>query len=589
MTNKMKLSWFFVFLLGLIAMASIWLGCRSQNIGTKTPLQFSVSFTEAAEDSPLDGRLLLMISDDPSREPRFQISTGPDTQVIYGIDVQGLEPGENAVIDGSVFGYPVASLDDIPAGEYQVQALLNRYETFHLHDGRTLSLPPDKGEGQKWNRKPGNMYSTPQKVRIDPNANKVIDIVLDQIIPPAAQLEETDYIKIEEIRSELLSKFWGRPVYLGAHVLLPHGFDDHPKARYPLVINHGHYRNPYLFDLFREEPPDPDLELEYSERFDWEGYNRTVQEYAYKFYQYWTAPDTPRMILITIQHPNPYFDDSYAVNSVNLGPYGDAIMQELVPHIEKKYRAIGEGWARFVYGGSTGGWETLAVQVFYPDEFNGCFAACPDSITFRSFFIVDIYNHGNAYFFDSRWKRTPRPGNRNYLGELSNTMQEINHLELVLGTKSRSGGTLDIYNAVYSPVGKDGYPAPIWDKKSGVIDDSVAQYWKENYDLLEIMKRDWDTLGPKLKGKIHIYCGDMDNWYLNNAVYWMEDFLESTKDPYYSGIIDYGDRAEHCWNGDHTRPNAISRLRYQQMYAPIITKRMMENHPAGADLTSWRY
>jgi hypothetical protein len=433
------------------------------------------------------------------------------------------------------------------------------------------------------------LYSAPQKVHIDPNENKVIDIVLDHKIAPVELPEDTDFIKVEKIRSELLSDFWGRPVDLGAHVLLPHGFDDHPEARYPLVINHGHYRNPYLFDLFREEPPDPDLEPEYSDRFDWEGYNRTVQEYAYKFYQYWTAPDTPRMILITIQHPNPYFDDSYAVNSANLGPYGDAIMHELVPFVENKYRGIGEGWARFVYGGSTGGWEALAVQVFYPDEFNGCFAACPDSITFRSFFIVDIYNHDNAYFLDSRWKRTPRPGNRNYLGELSNTMQEINHLELVLGTKSRSGGTLDIYNAVYSPVGEGGYPAPIWNKKSGAIDDSVAQYWKNNYDLLEIMKRDWNTLGPKLKGKIHIYCGDMDNWYLNNAVYWMEDFLESTKDPHYSGVIDYGDRAEHCWNGDHTRPNAISRLRYQQMYAPIMVKRIMENHPAGADLASWRY
>jgi hypothetical protein len=587
--NKKRSFWQFVYLSVLTALVLIWLGCRSQNNGTQSALKFSVSFAKSVEESPLDGRLLLMISDDPRREPRFQINTGSDTQAIFGIDVQELEPGEEAVIDESVFGYPVNSLNNIPPGEYQVQALLNRYETFHLKDGRILSLPPDKEEGQKWNRKPGNLYSTPQKVQIDPSENKVIDVVLDQIIPPVELPEETKYIKIEKIRSELLSEFWGRAVYLGAHVLLPHGFDDHPEAKYPLVINHGHYRNPYLFDLFREEPPDPELEPVYSKRFDWEAYNRTVQEYAYKFYQYWIAPDTPRMILVTIQHPNPYFDDSYAVNSANLGPYGDAIMHELVPYIENKYRGIGEGWARFVYGGSTGGWETLAAQVFYPDEFNGCFAACPDSITFHSFFIVDIYSHDNAYFFDSRWKRTPRPGNRNYLGELSNTMQEINHLELVLGTKSRSGGTLDIYNAVYSPVGEDGYPAPIWDKKSGIIDDSVAQYWKENYDLLEIMKRDWDMLGPKLNGKIHIYCGDMDNWYLNNAVYWMEDFLESTKDPYYSGVIDYGDRAEHCWNGDHTRPNAISRLRYQQMYAPIMVKRMMENHPDGADLTSWRY
>ena len=578
---------FFVFF--LLVFTASWPGCQSQNSGPDALLRFSMVFPDSIESKPLDGRLLLMISDNKSREPRFQISTGPATQVIFGVDVNGLKPGEPAVIDGSVFGYPVTSINDISPGEYQVQALLNRYETFNLQDGRTLSLPPDKGEGQSWNRKPGNLYSVPQTVTIDPGKNEVIDIVLDQKIPEADFPEETDYIKVEKIRSDLLSEFWGRDMYLGAHVLLPHGFEDHPEARYPLVINHGHYSNPYLFDLFREEPPDPDLEPEYSSRFDWEGYNRTVQEYAYKFYQYWTAPDTPRMILITIQHPNPYFDDSYAVNSANLGPYGDAVMHELVPYIEKKYRGLGEGWARFVYGGSTGGWEALAAQVFYPEEFNACFAACPDSITFRSFFIVNIYDHENAYYVDSRWKQTPRPGNRNYLGELSNTMEEINHLELVLGTNSRSGGTLDIYNAVYSPPGENGYPAPIWDKKTGVIDKEVAQYWKENYDLLEIMKRDWSTLGPKLEGKIHIYCGDMDNWYLNNAVYWMEDFLENTEDPYYNGDIDYGDRAEHCWNGDHCRPNAISRLRYQQMYAPRMLERMLNHHPPGADLTSWRY
>jgi hypothetical protein len=589
MRGKARVSALLMFIMLLTTVFFFGFACRAEKNGENTSLKFSIISSESAAESALDGRLLLMISDDKSKEPRFQINTGPGTQIIFGVNVEDLQPGEAAVIDGSVFGYPVAGLKDIPPGEYQVQALLNRYETFHLHDGRTLSLPPDKGEGQQWNRKPGNLYSAPENVYLDPGKNEVVNIVLDQKIPEADFPGETDYIKVEKIRSDLLSEFWGRPVYLGAHVLLPDGFEDHPEARYPLVINHGHYRNPYMFDLFRERPPDPGLEPEYSDRFDWDGYNLTVQEYAYKFYQYWTAPDTPRMILITIQHPNPYFDDSYAVNSANLGPYGDAVMHELVPYIEKKYRGIGEGWARFVYGGSTGGWEALAAQVFYPDDFNACFAACPDSITFRSFFIVDIYNHNNAYYLDSRWKHTPRPGNRNYLGEISNTMEEINHLELVLGTESRSGGTLDIYNAVYSPVGENGYPAPIWDKKTGVIDDDVAQYWKQNYDLLEIMKRDWNTLGPKLKGKIHIYCGDMDNWYLNNAVYWMEDFLENTKEPYYSGDIDYGDRAEHCWNGDHCRPNAISRLRYQQMYAPKMVERMQANHPPGADLTSWRH
>jgi len=578
----------FVFLFIVLVLGS-FIACQRSYEEKSSKMSFAISFSDDLSPEPLDGRMLLMVSDNENREPRFQINTGPDTQLIFGVDVDDLPPGEAAVIDADVFGYPLKSLADIPRGEYWVQALLNRYETFNLADGRILKLPPDKGEGQQWSRKPGNLISTPKRVLIDPAKNELIPILLDQEVPAAAQQQETKYIKIEKIQSKLLSEFWGRPVFLGAQVLLPHGFDEHAEARYPLVINHGHFRLPNLFDKFREAPPDPELAPDYNERFHWEGYNKTVQEYAHKFYKYWTAPDTPRMIVISIQHPTPYFDDSYAVNSANLGPYGDAIMQELVPHIEKKYRGIGEGWARFAYGGSTGGWETLAVQVFYPDEFNGCFAACPDSITFRSFFIVDIYGHDNAYYVDSRWKKTPRPGNRNYLGELKNTMREINHLELVLATNSRSAGTLDIYNAVYSPPGENGYPKPIWDKRTGEIDHSVAEYWKENYDLLHVMKRDWKTLGPKLKGKIHIYCGDMDNWYLNNAVYWMEEFLESTENPYYNGVIDYGDRAEHCWNGDHTRPNATSRLRYQQMFAPVMVKRMLKNHPPGADLTSWRY
>jgi len=257
--------------------------------------------------------------------------------------------------------------------------------------------------------------------------------------------------------------------------------------------------------------------------------------------------------------------------------------------VEKKFRCIGEGWARFLYGGSTGGWEALAVQIFYPDEYNGCWAACPDPIDFRSYTIVNIYEDKNAYYLESKFKRTPRPGRRNYLGKISCTLEEMNHRELVLGTKGRSGRQWDIWQAVYSPVGEDGYPKPIWDKMTGEIDHSVAEYWRENYDLRYILERNWKTLGPKLKGKIHIYCGDMDNYYLNNAVYFMERFLESTEDPYYDGEVDYGDMAEHCWNGDHTRPNAISRLRYNQMFIPRIVERILKSAPPGADTTSWRY
>ncbi|RKY87217.1 hypothetical protein DRQ09_04800 [candidate division KSB1 bacterium] len=553
----------------------------------KCKLRFEISFDKSLCNKPLDGRMLLMISTDDRNEPRFQINDGPNTQLIFGINVDELEPGEKATIDETVFGYPLKSIAEIPSGEYWVQALLNRYETFHRSDGHTVKLPMDKGEGQRWNRKPGNLYSTPKKFWIDPSVNKTIKIVLDKKIPPIPEPKDTKYIKHIKIQSKLLTKFWGRPMYLGACVLLPEGFDEHPEARYPLVINHGHF--PYTFTGFRETPPDPNLIPVYSERFHWEGYNRTVQEYAYKFYKDWTGPDFPRMVVVKIQHANPYYDDSYAVNSENLGPYGDAITYELIPYIEKKFRCIGKGWARFLYGGSTGGWEALAVQIFYPDEYNGCWAACPDPIDFRAYTIVNIYKDKNAYYVDSKWKKTPRPGHRNYLGKISATLEEMNHRELVLGTNSRSGEQWDIWEAVYSPVGENGYPKRIWNKMTGEIDHSVAEYWKEHYDLRYILERDWKKIGPKLKGKIHIYCGDMDNYYLNNAVYLMEEFLENTKDPYYDGEVDYGDRAEHCWNGDHTRPNAISRLRYHQMFIPKILERILKTAPPGADLTSWRY
>jgi len=394
-------------------------------------------------------------------------------------------------------------------------------------------------------------------------------------------------VKHVKIKSELLSTFWGRDMYLGAHVLLPEGWEKHPETKYPLAIYHGHF--PADFGGFRTTPPDTTIPCEYSARFGVDCYNRIVQKEAYDFYKIWTGPGFPRVIAIEIQHANPFYDDSYAVNSENLGPYGDAITYELIPHIEKLFRGIGEGWARFTYGGSTGGWEALAVQVKYPKEYNGCYAACPDPIDFRANTVFNLYEDKNAYFIESDFKRTPRPAHRDSLGRISATIQEANHRELALGTKTRSGQQWDIWEAVYSPVGEDGYPMRIWDKYSGEIFPEVARYWKENYDLSYILKRDWSKHGKDWKGKIYIYCGDMDNFYLNNAVYFTEQMLEETKEPYYDGEVDYGDRAEHCWNGDHTQPNYISRLRYHRMFIPKWTDRILKSAPKGVDLKSWRY
>ncbi len=551
--------------------------------------KFAVTYGLEQSREPLDGRLLLFLSTDKKDEPRNQVSdTSLKSQQVFGMDVEGWKAGQEAAFPTDVLGYPLESLADIPAGTYQVQALLHRYETFRRSDGHVVKLPMDRGEGQQWSKAPGNLYSTPREISFDPGKPGTISIALDKVIPPIPDPPTTNYIKHEKIQSERLSKFWGRPMYLGAHILLPEGYDAHPNARYPLVIFHGHF--PATIGGFRPEPPDPDLKPDYSERFKLEGYNRIQQEHAHQFYKDWTSRDYPRYLLVEIQHANPYYDDSYAVNSANLGPYGDAITYELIPYLEKKYRALGAGWARYMYGGSTGGWEALAAQVFYPDEYNGSWAACPDPIDFRAYVTVNIYEDENAYFWEGPWKTVPKPGHRDYLGHIQSTIEQMNRMELVLGTKSRSGGQWDIWQAVYSPVGSDGYPKPIWDKRTGVIDEAVAAHWKENYDLVHILRRDWGKgLGRKLEGKIHIYVGEADNYYLNNAVYLAEEFLKGTRDPHYGGVVDYEPRAEHCWNGDHTRPNAISRLRYNQMFAPKIVERILKTAPPGADLKSWRY
>lgn len=550
--------------------------------------RFSITYSRD-RGGPFDGRLLLIIAIDSTKEPRFQVEAdaGPTCQQVFGINVDGWKAGDAAVVDKSVFGFPRKSLVDVPRGEYWVQALLHKYETFHRADGHVVKLPMDRGEGQQWNRAPGNLYSSPRKILVDPRSNETINILLDQEIPPIEPPRDTKYIKHVKIKSERLSKFWGRDMYLGANVLLPWGWEEHPNARYPLAIFHGHFSP--TFGGFRETPPDTNLQPDYSERFRIHGYNRIQQEYAYKLYKDWTGPGFPRFIVMEVQHPNPYYDDSYGVNSANLGPYGDAIMYELLPHVEKKFRGIGQGWARFTYGGSTGGWIALAVQMFYPDEFNGCWAACPDPIDFRAYTTVNIYENENAYYMDSPWKKTPRAGKRNYQNELIATVEEMNHLELVLGDKSRSGQQWDIWQAVYSPVGMDGYPKPIWDKLTGKIDKQVTEYWRENYDLSYILKRDWAKLGPKLRGKLHIYVGEMDNFYLNNAVRLMEQTLRGLKDPPADAEVDYHCLAEHCWNGDHSNPIWISRLMYVQIHAPKMLERIRKNAPPGADTTSWRY
>ncbi len=588
-------------LASIIVLATALLSCAPKAAPVvahdRTPLRVGFSFPSSQSSKPLDGRLLLLISTDSSHEPRTQISDAVTTQQVFGVDVDGLAPGTEAIVSDTALGYPKMSLADISAGDYYVQGLFHVYETFHRGDGKVVKLPAgDRGEGQQWAEAPGNLFSKPAKIHIDPASSAPIHLVLDQTIPPIQLVADTKYVKHFKVLSDRLTKFWGRPVYLGAILILPEGYDTHPDAHYPLAIYHGHFQKD-IAD-FRDSPPDPKLppvnmdslvvrcpnghELAQCTRF---GYERLEQQKGYEFYKEWTGPGFPRVLALTIQHPTPYYDDSYAVNSENNGPYGDAITYELIPYVESHYRGLGP-WARALYGGSTGGWEALGAQVKYPDDYNGAIANCPDPIDFRAFTTVDIYHDGNAYVSRGPWRETPRPAERDYFGRTRATMEESNRKELVLGTHSRSGGQWDIWEAVFSPVGADGYPKRIYDKRTGVIDSTVAAYWRDNYDLVQIMKRDWPTLGPKLRGKITLNVGRSDNFFLNDAVYLAEDFLKSASPPA-DAVVDYGARDEHCWSGDHANPNAVSRLTYHSRFIKLMTTHWLKT--ATGDTTSWRY
>ncbi len=510
--------------------------------------QFRVSFPETVHEGPVTGRVFVMISRTDDREPRLQI--GREGSPFFGRDVVGLQPGQAGVIDETDIGSPLERLSELPAGEYFVQGMVNIYTEFQRADGHILWMHNDQWEGQAFQRSPGNLYSDVQRVFLDPAQGFDVELVATHVIPPLDFPEDTRWVRRFRFQSPMLSEFWGEPIYLGATVLVPEGYDE-SMISYPVLYKQGHFSS--------------GAPLRFTEGSD--------------IHREWIRDDFPRMLVVTFQHPTPYFDDSYAVNSVNVGPYGDAIIQELIPEIEKRFRVIQEPWARWLDGGSTGGWESLALQLFHPDFFGGVWSYCPDPVTFTNVEGINIYEDENAFYKVRGWRKVPIVNSRDVDGTMRMTSRQRNYYELAKGTKGRSGEQLDIWSAVYGPIGEDGYFKPLFDKRTGEIDPSVAEYWRENYDLLEYMKKNWSWLGPKIQDKIHIYMGDMDTYRLEQAVYEMEAWMKTTTDPHYPGFFMYGDRKPHCWSGPVT---TAERLREMAMHG-------LRHKPEGTTTPWWKY
>jgi hypothetical protein len=379
-------------------------------------------------------------------------------------------------------------------------------------------------------------------------------------------------------RSEKLSRFWGRDMFLGAWILLPDGFDEHPDAKYPLVVYQDHYHagiGPVAFVATQPDAKTP-------------GARRLAN--GYKFFQDWTAGRLPRVILIYVQNANPYYDDSYDVDSANVGPYGSAINEELIPAIEAKYRGIGQGWARATFGGSTGGWEALATQIFYPDFYNGTWAACPDPVDFHAYQNIDLYNDASAFVRKGDFAEISTAADRKPDGTIVATAGQEFAFEYVLGTHGRSTEQWNIWQAVFSPPDSDGYPAQVIDPLTGEIDKKVVEYWHQHYDLTAILKRDWPTLGPKLEGKLHLAVGDGDTYFLNNAVHLLQKELDATRNPHSDATFQYGPGMPHCYTGgppEYTMQQNNSD--WVQRVLPLMADHMLATAPAGADTKSWRY
>jgi hypothetical protein len=493
-----------VITLGLIAALTVSGMLGQEPTAVKdTTLRFEVTLGKDLLKEVTDGRILVVLSRG-RREPRLAIGqTGLDAPPVLGADARGLRAGATVVLDQKSILFPQAHLSQVPPGEYSVQAVLAHNRDLNLVDA------------------PGNLYSAPVTAKLDPAKGGTVKLELTKAIPSEEVPADTDEVKSIKFRSDLLSKFHGRPFYLRAGVILPRDFDKDKARRYPLRVHIGGYGTRYT-------------EV------------RSMMSRQSGFRRVWLADDTPRMIFVHLDGAGPH-GDPYQVNSDNNGPYGDAITQELIPYIEKKYRGIGEGYARVLDGASTGGWVSLALQVFYPEFFNGAWSHAPDPVDFRAYELINIYRDENAYLNAYDFER---PAMREVNGETIYTVRHECLVERVLGRGDRwelSGKDWCAWNATFGPRGDDGRPIPLWNGKSGKIDRSVLDHWKK-YDLRLVLQNNWKTLGPKLRGKLRIWVGEGDDYFLNNAVHLLDSFLKTAK-PEYDGKITYAIGKGHGWKG----------------------------------------
>ncbi|MFT6268734.1 MAG: S-formylglutathione hydrolase FrmB [Alphaproteobacteria bacterium] len=464
---------------------------------------FNVTVAESFADELVpEGRIFLFLSKEEKREPRYQLwplSTKPNH--IFAMNIANLSTQTALQLNGASSLITTASfgLSNIPKGQYSLQVLW------------------DNGSGDSQLNAPGNLYSESSIIEV--KQDFIESIVLDKIVPPR-ELKSHPLVQKVRLQSPLLSKFWGRPYFINAAVLLPSSYLEDIQQTYPIRYNVAGYGGRFT------------------------RVNRLVD--SEKFMQWWMSDDAPQIITVYLDGEGP-FGDSYQLDSDNSGPFGTSLINELIPSIENQFRTTGNDKYRFTDGCSTGGWVSLALQLFYPDTFNGSFSYSPDAVDFSAYQLINIYEDKNVFY--NEWGNL-RPVARDLSGDPMVTMKAFIQNENVLGISNdyrTSGSQFSAHTALYSPKGKDNLPMPLFDPQSGEIDAEVAIAWKK-YDLKLYAQKNWPALGPKLEDKIYIWMGDMDNFFLNTALRQFEQFLDTTETPISNAILDFEPMAGHCDN-----------------------------------------
>ncbi len=421
---------------------------------------FDVTLDPSVAQRPADGRLFVLLTKRESSEPRL----GPNwfrPEPFAGVDIKELAPGEQRAIDDSADAFP-EPLSQLAPGRYRAQALFDR-DLDHHHPGRA----------------PGNVYSNVAEIEVPETGPERYSLVLDQTIEPRA-FPESERIREIVIRSECLSRFHGREVEERAAVVLPASYDSSPDRRYPVL---------YII---------PGFGGSHRDAVQHAGMRRPLEEGEAEFIRVMLSGDCK------------WGHHVYADSATN-GPRGQALITEMIPEIDRRFHTISAAAARFVTGHSSGGWASLWLQVNYPDTFGGVWSTAPDPVDFRDFQQVNLYaDPPTSLYIDDSGARRPiaRSGDTPSLW-----FDSFGKMDDVINR----GGQLRSFEAVFSPRGDDGEPLKLWERTTGRIDPAVAKAW-EVYDIRLAVERNWTTLGPKLAGKLHIWTGELDTFYLNGAV-----------------------------------------------------------------------